>query len=346
MTHIILVDRSLVHDDTTASEHLLTIPHPSLSLEYTVKLLKNMYRKENRWFIAAIALFCLLQNDATYCDTVNTCDSSLDGQSDTCLSKQETTGSINTQKMNEKQWKWIPQAEHPCNIVRMTQDELFSTFGPMGLPSLHPEPIVIVGSQKNAKFREMTSQVNITKSLPPNFNITLSSSNSFSAHRRTIPLTQYLEEISQNDAITTPDQLSNETWYLFGETYMKEWQSLFEAYELPTCHSCYRNQVALSFGIGNRGSGVQWHVHGPGFSEALHGRKHWVLYPHKPVYNPDKLSRHWMEYTYTSLAEKDLPYECTLEPGDAIYFPNGWYHATINLDRYTAFVSTFTIEHL
>ena len=114
--------------------------------------------------------------------------------------------------------------------------------------------------------------------------------------------------------------------------------------------------IALSFGIGNVGSGVQWHVHGPGFSEAIHGKKHWILSKDKPLnYHPDQTSRNWMEYVYTSLAEDESKsssppsqkyYECTLHPGDLIYFPDMWWHATINLDRYTAFVSTFTQEHL
>jgi ribosomal protein L16 Arg81 hydroxylase len=145
---------------------------------------------------------------------------------------------------------------------------------------------------------------------------------------------------------TLPAQRANETWYLFGETYSEDWKRLLEHYELPSCHACDRDLVALSFGIGNRGSGVQWHVHGPGFSEAIHGRKHWVLSEDKPDFHPDQTSRNWMEYNYTTIAPGSHPYECTLSPGDVIYFPDMWWHATINVDSYTAFVSTFTQEHL
>jgi hypothetical protein len=49
--------------------------------------------------------------------------------------------------------------------------------------------------------------------------------------------------------------------------------------------------------------------------------------------------------TTTTLTSSSLFYECTLLPGDLLYFPNNWYHATINLDPYTAFVSSFTTEH-
>ena len=54
-----------------------------------------------------------------------------------------------------------------------------------------------------------------------------------------------------------------------------------------------------------------------------------------------------MEVEYFDLLKrgKNLPWECTLEEGDMIYFPDKWHHATINLDSYTVFVSTFTTEH-
>jgi hypothetical protein len=39
------------------------------------------------------------------------------------------------------------------------------------------------------------------------------------------------------------------------------------------------------------------------------------------------------------------PWECTIGEGEMIYFPDGWHHATINLEKYTVFVSSFTSEH-
>jgi hypothetical protein len=91
-----------------------------------------------------------------------------------------------------------------------------------------------------------------------------------------------------------------------------EWKQLLQHYELPPCHTCTPDLVALSFGIGNRGSGVSWHVHGPGFSQAIHGRKHWILYERAsppPNYHKDQSSRHWMEYNYPTAMPK--PMECT-----------------------------------
>ncbi|KAL3922211.1 MAG: hypothetical protein SGILL_002327 [Bacillariaceae sp.] len=235
----------------------------------------------------------------------------------------------------------------------MTLEELETKFGlDGGLPPLFFKPLVIASSQnpyRNQRVRDLTRSDNILANFHTDFNVTLSSSNSFSEHRRTVPFQQYLEEVATLS--TTPDERSNETWYLFGDTYSKEWKNILQHYTLPPCQACRRDDkddslIALSFGIGNAGSGVSWHVHGPGFSEALHGRKHWILQKEKPDFHPDQTSYNWMYYNYSQMASEERPLECTLYPGDLIYFPDMWWHATLNMDDYTAFVSTFTQEHL
>jgi hypothetical protein len=263
--------------------------------------------------------------------------------------------------------QWNIEDDHPCTIQRMTHPEILGRFGSRGIPPLYPEPLVIAaavshkqhGASRNASitrgnndmFRRMTRVDNLLRFFGMEFQVTLSSSNSLSQHKRTVALAQYIEEILTAQE-TSLDQRSNETWYLFGETYSAKWQELLQHYDLPPCHTCIRGStkwpVALSFGIGNRGSGVQWHTHGPGFSEAVHGRKHWVLYAPgttrlPPNYHKDQSSRQWMETVYATATPR--PLECTLHPGDFLYFPDRWWHATINLDPYTAFVSSFTTEH-
>ena len=284
----------------------------------------------------------------------------------------------------EREYNWdVNSNEHPCNIRRVSDRDLAQSFGPT-----YPYPLVIYPSsgRRNSDFARLTTVENLASNFVPNFNVTLSGSDSLSSHRREIPLIQYLDEILNANGVgeTLPDQLGNESWYLFGETFTDDWAAFLRRYELPRCHSCTRDQVALSFGIGNSGSGVQWHTHGPGFSETIHGRKHWVLYPpnQRPSYNLDYASRHWMEHEYGRLenwTEADVedernshikymtnsyedmsgppfgiltkktesgpsekkPFECTIHPGEMIYFPDRWHHATINLDSYTCFVSSF-----
>jgi hypothetical protein len=233
---------------------------------------------------------------------------------------------------------WNPKDDHPCTVERISMKDFLKSYGKQGgLPPLFPRPLVItkadVGrnskedpkSSRNSKFQNLTRADSILHSFPANFTVTLSSSNSFSEHRRTIPFANYLEDVNTGPALEA-DIKSNETWYLFGETYSTEWKNLLEAYELPPCQACNdmfdESLVALSFGIGNSGSGVQWHVHGPGFSEAIHGRKHWILYSfdNEPSFHPDQTSLNWMHYNYSAFEKsEDMPLECTLHPGDIIY---------------------------
>lgn len=273
-------------------------------------------------------------------------------------------------------WKWnLDDNHHRCNIRRIRRNELAMVFKSGKIPPLHYEPIVIYNDEEhdedgesldNSKkdrydgnklnkykpeecndryFFESTKLYQIKKSLPPNMTVILTSSNSHSSHRRIIPLETYLHETISNEVF--PWDKSNETWYLFGETYSKDWQKLLETYCLPPCETCSKDLSALSFGIGGKGSGVQWHFHGPGFSQTIHGSRHWILYPpeQKPTYNSNYTSRFWMEEIYTSLPSDALPLECTLGPGDMIYFPDNWHHATLNMENYNVFVSTFTTEH-
>jgi hypothetical protein len=236
--------------------------------------------------------------------------------------------------------RWIPTDEHPCNIRRVSLDQLPTVFAASGglIPPLYHEPLVIVATaatenndhrkhtnstlhhhhrhhSRNAVFRHKASLEHILDNFPDHFNVTLSSSNQFSERRRSLSLATYLQETVYLLVETLPEQLANESWYLFGETYTDEWMhGLLRHYELPPCRTCQPAVVALSFGIGNRGSGVQWHTHGPGFSEALHGRKHWVLYPpHQPPreLHKDQSSRSWMEHVYPHLGSNSKPYECT-----------------------------------
>lgn len=272
----------------------------------------------------------------------------------------------------EDSFQWRPEEVHPCTVDRMTMDQVWEKFGEEGIPPLYDKPLVITTtSPTNSVTRQRVQEDAILSNFPSDFNVTLSSSNSFSEHRRTVPLQTYLEEMKQNNGVTSPHQLSNESWYLFGETFGPEWKHMLRDYRLPPCETCRSEYVALSFGIGNRGSGVQWHIHGPGFSEALVGRKHWVLYPPyypPPFFHHDQSTRNWIETIYTNITKLTLsaleqlkdhpddrhllaisrnagrPFECTLEPGDLIYFPDRWYHATLNCDFYTAFVSSFTSD--
>ncbi|XP_060116614.1 jmjC domain-containing protein 8 isoform X3 [Heteronotia binoei] len=96
-----------------------------------------------------------------------------------------------------------------------------------------------------------------------------------------------------------------------------------------------------SLGSGS-GSGVPFHWHGPGYSEVIFGRKRWFLYPPEktPEFHPNKTTLSWLLDTYPYLPPWERPIECTIHPGEVLYFPDRWWHATLNLDT-SVFISTF-----
>ncbi len=87
---------------------------------------------------------------------------------------------------------------------------------------------------------------------------------------------------------------------------------------------------------------MPFHFHGAGFAETIIGRKRWFLYKpeEEPYFNPDKSTLHWFLEEYANLDFDKKPLECILEPLDVIYFPDRWWHATLNVDD-VVFISTF-----
>ncbi|XP_024864431.1 jmjC domain-containing protein 8 isoform X2 [Kryptolebias marmoratus] len=100
-------------------------------------------------------------------------------------------------------------------------------------------------------------------------------------------------------------------------------------------------QAADALGSGP-GTGVPFHWHGPGYSEVIYGRKRWFLFPpdHEPHFHPNRTTLSWVTETYPNLPEDEAPLECTIRPGEVLYFPDRWWHATLNLDL-SVFISTF-----
>jgi hypothetical protein len=150
---------------------------------------------------------------------------------------------------NAAQWTWIPEEEHPCTIEQIPLALVAKRFGSTGIPALYSQPIVIVQTgHRNAEIRNRVALDTIHQQFPPGFNVTLSSSNALSERRRTIPLEQYLNE-SLTLFETTPDMRSNESWYLFGETYTKgECNHPTNCYQVD-CHlisSCFPFRLATT----------------------------------------------------------------------------------------------------
>ena len=103
--------------------------------------------------------------------------------------------------------------------------------------------------------------------------VTLSSSNTFSYGRKSIPLREYLGSMNENGASRGADNpRANESFYLFGPhaALSPKLSSLVESYTPPPFSG---DDLAFSFGIGGPGTGIPFHIHGHGYSEVIHGGK-------------------------------------------------------------------------
>jgi hypothetical protein len=120
-----------------------------------------------------------------------------EGSSITAPSVCDTTGSKGTHTKQQSTWlSWTigttnKTSTNRCNIDRLNYEELMERFGSMGVPALFSQPLVLkLTTEWNEHFRSLTSYHNITKFFDDTFQVTLSSSNSFSSFRRTITLSQ------------------------------------------------------------------------------------------------------------------------------------------------------------
>lgn len=106
--------------------------------------------------------------------------------------------------------------------------------------------------------------------------------------------------------------------------------------------TCAQKSFQTTLAIGRQGSGLAFHFHEDGWNELFHGRKRWFFYsPHdRPRFNPRKTQADWLLNVYPTLKPSQMPVECTVEAGQAIYFPAGWHHAVLNLEQ-NVFTSAF-----
>jgi Cupin-like domain len=106
--------------------------------------------------------------------------------------------------------------------------------------------------------------------------------------------------------------------------------------------------------VGPQRSGSSFHIDPNcthAWNAAICGRKRWIFYPPgvtppgvhpsedgdqvvMPISLGEWLQNYWDEHLerYTDAVIEDRPLECTVEAGDLIFVPHGWWHAVVNLD--------------
>lgn len=227
------------------------------------------------------------------------------------------------------------QDEGPCTVDVL--DATLLTYRHFIEHYAYSRPVILTGITDNTKFRLLCSKTNLLRSFGDR-RVRLSTANTYSYRKVDVPFQEYVDVLLKPQSANT---LGSETLYFFGDNNFTEWKALFDQYRAPP-YLLPGTTTALSFGVAGPGTGVPFHWHGPGFSEVLYGRKRWFLYPpdQEPHFHPNRTTLSWLEETYPQLPPDQAPLECTIRPGEVLFFPDRWWHATLNLDT-SVFMSTF-----
>lgn len=262
-----------------------------------------------------------------------------------------------------------------CNMHRLPWSQLAHIGGEQLLT--YEYPIIFHSPEGKEATMGVLSELTSMEHLRTHYGDTtvlLSSSNAYSHGRLESTLVIYLNTILSlskfhSDAIkaTLP---ADQVYYLFGGNYDGVWKEIIRSYKVRYCGDVCEIAGAKTPGIGGENSGVAFHYHGPGFAEVLHGSKEWFFYPPfardliDRVGNANNMTTfHWksciLPLLRNHISESEACYlpveittaekesllaslqECTIFPNELIFFPSNWMHATLNLEPYNFFVSTF-----
>lgn len=123
-----------------------------------------------------------------------------------------------------------------------------------------------------------------------------------------------------------------------------------------------RYTARLSFGLGSAYSGTPMHWHSSVFAHLLHGSKRWFLFPpdngssirreqaegtvKELLVTPELSAIQWVSSIYKRSFDRLTDagmIECVAVPGDILYIPDEWLHATLNMEP-SVFMSAFMLD--
>lgn len=148
-------------------------------------------------------------------------------------------------------------------------------------------------------------------------------------------LSEYLYELDNNNSTI------RNKYYLFDRSSF--FQSSYDMLSQHHKHDIFNQDTnplydsVTTLAIGGTGSGINYHFHKDGWNEVIFGRKRWFFYPYNisiPYgYNSAQTVSKWYKQNYHRIEQHEKPFECTQYPGEIMYVPEGWYHATINIGQ-------------
>jgi len=258
-------------------------------------------------------------------------------------------GPLTTDTCESEEASPIPEVE--CVFDHLSWDASWGEFQPY---FENQQPVILTGGSRRDQiknFQEICSIETLTKRYH-NVTITASAGDQYSSGSKAMTFGYFSEKyLHQRHS----QSKANKIYYLFGGN-QEVWEDLFPHYPTTEIHTLAaeerlrnsdrqipsdpRDMFAFSFGIGGDRSGVPLHEHFHVLNEVIHGKKHMLLYPpgSETGLEWDMTSANWYRDVYPTLTNK--PMECILEPGDAVYIPDYWMHATINYGI-TVFMAVF-----
>jgi len=254
------------------------------------------------------------------------------------LQADSPLGEDSTLTTNNGGWKLITESpitlDGPCTIERINADDFSQEHFLKRFA--FTKPVIISNFRINSEFRNKCRRSSLLSEwgeVP----VILSSANTYSYRKVDSTLFEYIKNMAPQEE----QVLGNETLYLFGDIDQRKWKPLLDTYKKPRW-TIPDHDTALSFGIAAVGTGVPFHFHGPGFGEVIYGSKYWFLYPfeQRPEFHPDISTLFWSRNVLPKLHVKERPLQCLLKAGELIYFPDKWWHATLNAQT-SVFISTF-----
>ena len=147
-----------------------------------------------------------------------------------------------------------------------------------------------------------------------------------------------------SDYLSSQDSSSNSSssLYFFDDgAFLSRCSSVGMLYKTPPpfARLIEYAEAPLFLALGGSGSGIPWHQHKAAFNEVLLGAKRWSFYPPRIFtavadefgFDPKRPHVDWLSRVYPKLPTTHRPLECVQRPGDVVFVPKDWFHATANV---------------